>query len=68
MYVTIGIGTNLNTSKRGPQQMTELQWREVEAIVRREQVKALQHMNNCYYEELGEILDELYDLAHPSNP
>ena len=47
--------------------MTELQWREVEAIVRREQVKALQHMNNCYYNELSDILDELYNLAHPSD-
>ena len=46
--------------------VTNRQWQEVEAIVRREQVKALQHMNNYYYDELQDILDELYPLAHPS--
>ena len=44
--------------------MTERQWQEIEAIVRREQVLALQHMNNKRYSELSEILDELYKLAH----
>ena len=44
--------------------MTQRQWQEVEAIVRKAQVEALQHMNTKRYEELGEILDELYKLAH----
>jgi len=44
--------------------VTERQWQEVEAIVRAEQVKALQHMNNKRYDELTLILDELYKLAH----
>lgn len=44
--------------------VTKVQWREVEAIVRREQQRALQHMNTNYYDELKEILDELYNLAH----
>ena len=44
--------------------MNQRQWQEVEAIVRREQIQALQHMNNKRYQELGEILDHLYDAAH----
>jgi len=44
--------------------MNQRQWQEVESIVRAEQVKALQHMNNRRYEELGEILEQLYQLAH----
>ena len=44
--------------------MTQRQWQEVEAIVRREQQRALQHMNMVYYKELGEILDHLLDPAH----
>ena len=44
--------------------MNQRQWQEVEAIVRAEQVRALQHMNNKRYQELGEILDHLYDHAH----
>lgn len=44
--------------------MNQRQWQEVEAIVRAEQVRALQHMNNKRYKELGEILDHLYDPAH----
>ncbi len=44
--------------------MNKRQWQEVEAIVRKEQVQALQHMNNKRYAELGEILDDLYDYAH----
>ena len=46
--------------------MTEQQWQEVEAIVRKEQVRALQHMNTKRYQELGDILDHLYDAAHCS--
>ena len=44
--------------------MTERQWQEVEAIVRKAQNEALQHMNTKRYDELNPILDELYDLAH----
>ena len=44
--------------------MTKQQWQEVEALVRKEQVQALQHMNNKRYQELSDILDNLYDLAH----
>ena len=46
--------------------VTKQQWQEVEAIVRKEQVRALQHYNTIEYDNLGKILDELYDLAHPS--
>ena len=44
--------------------LTERQWQDVEAIVRKEQVQALQHMNTKRYDELSEILDHLYDAAH----
>lgn len=44
--------------------MTQRQWQEVEAIVRREQEKALQQYNTIRYNELGDILDHLYDSAH----
>ena len=44
--------------------MTQRQWQEVEAIVRREQQRALQQYNTVRYNELGEILDHLYDPAH----
>ena len=44
--------------------MTQRQWQEVEAIVRKEQDRALQHMNTHRYDELSTILDELYTLAH----
>lgn len=44
--------------------MNQRQWQEVEAIVRKAQVEALQHMNNKRYDELTPILDELYKLAH----
>ena len=44
--------------------MTQEQWQEVEAIVRKEQVRALQHQNVTRYNELSEILDHLYDPAH----
>ena len=45
--------------------MTERQWQDVEAIVRKAQVEALQHMNNRRYDELSAILNDLYPLAHP---
>jgi len=44
--------------------MNQRQWQEVEAIVRKEQILALQHMNTKRYGELSEILDHLYKLAH----
>ena len=44
--------------------MNQRQWQEVEAIVRKEQERALQHLNNARYDELKPILDELYKLAH----
>lgn len=44
--------------------MTQRQWQEVEAIVRKEQERALQQYNTSRYQELGEILDHLYDPAH----
>jgi len=44
--------------------MNQRQWQEVEAIVRREQERALQQYNTTRYKELGEILDHLYDPAH----
>jgi len=44
--------------------MNQRQWQEVEAIVRREQERALQQYNTARYKELGEILDHLYDPAH----
>ena len=43
--------------------MTDKQWHEVQEIVRKEKVQALQHMNNRRYDELSTILDELYALA-----
>ena len=44
--------------------MNQRQWQEVEAIVRKEQERSLQQLNNTRYKELGEILDEVYKLAH----
>ena len=44
--------------------MNQRQWQEVEAIVRREQERALQQYNTARYAELGEILDHLWDPAH----
>ena len=44
--------------------MNQRQWQEVEAIVRREQERALQQYNTARYKELGDILDHLYDHAH----
>lgn len=44
--------------------MNQRQWQEVEAIVRREQERALQQYNTARYNELGEILDHLWDPAH----
>ena len=45
--------------------MNQRQWQEVEAIVRKEQMRALQHQNTKRYDELGDILDHLYECAHP---
>lgn len=45
--------------------MTNRQWQEVESIVRKEQVKTLQHMDTTRYDELSKILGELYHFAHP---
>ena len=44
--------------------MNQRQWQEVEAIVRKEQTVALQHMNTKRYDELSDILNHLYTLAH----
>ena len=44
--------------------MTQRQWQEVEAIVRREQQSLLQFWDKERYDELNSILDELYTLAH----
>ena len=46
--------------------MNQRQWQEVESIIRAEQVRSLQHMNTKRYNELGEILNHLYNLAHSS--
>ena len=45
--------------------MTQRQWQEVEAIVRKEQKHSLQQYNTARYKELNDILDHLYSLAHP---
>ena len=50
-----------------PPTMTQRQWQEVEAIVRREQQKALQNMNTTYYSQLSKILDNLHSYTHPTN-
>ena len=44
--------------------MNQLQWQEVESIVRREQERSLQQYNMSRYKELSAILDHLYHLAH----
>ena len=44
--------------------MNQRQWQEVEAIVRKEQERALQQFNTKRYDELNEILNDLYSLAH----
>jgi len=44
--------------------MNQRQWQQVEAIVRREQERALQQYNTKEYNELSAILDHLYSLAH----
>ena len=44
--------------------MNQRQWQEVEAIVRKEQERALQQFNTKRYDELSEILNHLYSLAH----
>lgn len=47
--------------------MTQRQWQEVVAIVRKAQSHALQNMNTKRYDELALILNHLYTLAHPEN-
>ena len=44
--------------------MNQRQWQEVEAIVRKEQERSLQCINNARYYELAPILDQLYKLAY----
>jgi hypothetical protein len=44
--------------------MNQRQWQEVEAIVRKEQERSLQHQHMKRYDELKPILDHLYRLAH----
>ena len=44
--------------------MNQRQWQQVEAIVRKEQERALQQYNTKEYNELSTILDHLYQLAH----
>jgi hypothetical protein len=46
--------------------MTLRQWQEVFTIVRREQKQLLEFFDEDRYNELTDILDELYPLAYPS--
>ena len=46
--------------------MTQRQWQEVFTIVRREQTQLLQFFDEDRYNELTDILDNLYDYAYPS--
>lgn len=47
--------------------MTQRQWQEVFTIVRREQKGLLKEMwDKDHYDELSDILDNLYDYAYPS--
>ena len=46
--------------------MTQRQWQEVFSIVRREQKSTLAQYNEDRYNELSDILDELYPIAYPS--
>jgi len=46
--------------------MTQRQWQEVFTIVRREQKKHLEFFDEDRYNELTDILDNLYDYAYPS--
>ena len=45
--------------------MTIKQWQEVFRIVRNEQKSLLKVWDENRYEELSQILDELYPLANP---
>jgi hypothetical protein len=53
----------INTQVANPN-MNQRQWQEVEAIVRKEQERSLQCINNARYYELAPILDQLYKLAY----
>jgi len=44
--------------------VNQRQWQAVESLVRKEQKLALENENKIYYQELNQILDELYILAH----
>ena len=44
--------------------MNQLQWQEVEAIVRKKQIECIKYCNYEEYDRLKKILDELYVLAH----
>ena len=46
--------------------MTNRQWQEVFSIVRREQKSLLALFDEDRYNELTDILDQLYPLAYPS--
>ena len=47
--------------------MTNRQWQEVFSIVRREQKSLLALFDEDRYNELTDILDQLYPLAYPSS-
>ena len=47
--------------------MTQRQWQEVFTIVRREQKSLLAFYDEDRYNELTDILDNLYDYAYPSS-
>jgi len=46
--------------------MTQRQWQEIYTIVRREQKGLLATFDEDRYNELSDILDELYPIAYPS--
>ena len=46
--------------------MTQRQWQEIFTIVRREQKSLLAFYDEDRYNELTDILDNLYDYAYPS--
>ena len=47
--------------------VTNRQWQEVFSIVRREQKSLLTLFDEDRYNELTDILDQLYPLAYPSS-
>ena len=47
--------------------VTNRQWQEVFSIVRREQKQLIALYDEDRYNELTDILDQLYPLAYPSN-